>query len=77
MRKRKYLEISLQHKEDVEKAIKFNADNNYEYVITDDNNLINYSNLAYLIRLGYVLQPYADVVTLIHKNYDSKLEEIK
>lgn len=76
MKKRKYLEISLQHRQDVEKAVKFNAENNYEYIITDDNNLIDYNNLAYLIRVGYILQPYADVVMLKHKNYNAEIEEI-
>jgi len=77
MKARKYLEISLQHREEVEKAIKFNKENNYEYIITDDNNLIEYSNLAYLLRVGYEMGIYADKLTLIHKNYNNEIEEVK
>lgn len=32
MKAKKILEISLQHRDEVEKAIKFNAENNYEYI---------------------------------------------
>lgn len=77
MKIKKYLEISLQHREEVEKAIKFNKENNYEYIITDDNNLIEYSNLAYLLRVGYKMNIYADKLTLIHKNYNNEIEEVK
>lgn len=77
MKARKYLEISLQHREEVEKAIKFNKENNYEYIITDDNNLIQYDNLAYLLRVGYVMSIYADKLTLKHKNYQDEIEEVK
>lgn len=77
MKARKYLEISLQHREEVEKAIKFNKENNYEYIITDDNNLIEYNNLAYLLRIGYEMGIYADKLTLIHKNYNNEIEEVK
>ena len=75
MRLKKVLEISLQHREEVEKAVKFNAENNYEYIITDDNNLIDYDNLAYLLRIGYQLNAYADIVELRHKNYNSDKEK--
>ena len=75
MRLKKVLEISLQHREEVEKAVKFNAENNYEYIITDDNNLINYDNLAYLLRIGYQLNPYADIVELRYKNYNIDKEK--
>lgn len=75
MRKRKILEISLQHKEEVEKARDFNKENNYEYVIIDTNNLIEYKNLAYLLRIGYQLHHYADYVELTHKNYKSEQEK--
>ncbi len=77
MRLKKVLEISLQHREEVEKAVKFNEENNYEYIITDDNNLINYSNLAYLLRIGYQLNAYANIVELRHKNYNKEIEEVK
>lgn len=77
MRKRKYLEISLQHKEDVQKARDFNIKNNYEYIIVDDNNLIEYDNLAYLLRIGYQLNAYADRVELIHKNYPKEIETVE
>ena len=75
MRKRKILEISLQHKDEVYKARDFNKENNYEYVIIDTNNLINYDNLAYLLRIGYELMYYSDYVELRHKNY--KIEQEK
>ena len=75
MRLKKVLEISLQHREEVEKAVKFNAENNYEYIITDDNNLINYDNLAYLLRIGYQLNAYADIVELRYKNYNIDKEK--
>ena len=75
MRKKKILEISLQHKEEVEKAIDFNKENNYEYILVDTNNLIEYDNLAYLLRIGYELNIYADVVELRHKNYKSEIEK--
>lgn len=75
MRKKKILEISLQHREEVEKARDFNKENNYEYILVDTNNLINYDNLAYLLRIGYELNMYADVVELRHKNYKSEIEK--
>ena len=75
MRKKKILEISLQHREEVEKARDFNKENNYEYILVDTNNLIEYDNLAYLLRIGYELNVYADVVELRHKNYKSEIEK--
>ena len=75
MRKKKILEISLQHREEVEKARDFNKENNYEYILMDTNNLIEYDNLAYLLRIGYELNVYADVVELRHKNYKSEIEK--
>lgn len=77
MKKKKILEISLQHREEVEKAIKFNKENNYEYILIDTNNLIEYKNLAYLLRNSYEMCIYADVLTLTHKNYDKKIEEVE
>lgn len=70
MKIKKILEISLQHREEVEKAVKYNAENNYEYILVDDNNLIEYDNLAYLLRIGYQMNIYADMVELRHKNYN-------
>ena len=75
MRKKKILEISLQHREEVEKARDFNKENNYEYILVDTNNLIEYDNLAYLLRIGYELNVYADVVELRHKNYKNEIEK--
>lgn len=75
MRKKKILEISLQHREEVEKARDFNKENNYEYILVDTNRLIDYENLAYLLRIGYELNMYADVVELRHKNYKSEIEK--
>ena len=71
------LEISLQHREEVEKAVKFNAENNYEYILVDDNNLIKYDTLAYLLRVGYQMNIYADIVELRHKNYNFDNEKVK
>ena len=77
MKKKKILEISLQHEDEVVKARDFNAENNYEYILIDNNNLIEYDNLAFLLRFGYEMNIYADKVELRHKNYDRKIEEIK
>ena len=77
MKKKKILEISLQHEDEVVKARDFNAENNYEYILIDNNNLIEYDNLAFLLRFGYEMNIYADKVELRHKNYDRKTEEIK
>jgi hypothetical protein len=77
MKKRKILEISLQHKEEVYKARDFNIENNYEYILIDTNRLIDYDNLAYLLRIGYELNIYADNVELRHKSYKREIEEIK
>lgn len=77
MKIKKILEISLQHKEEVEKAVKYNAENNYEYILVDDNNLIKYDTLAYLLRIGYQMNIYADMVELRHKNYNFDNEKVK
>ena len=77
MKIKKILEISLQHRDEVEKAIKFNAENNYEYILVDDNNLIKYDTLAYLLRVGYQMNIYADIVELRHKNYNFDNEKVK
>ena len=77
MKIKKILEISLQHREEVEKAVKFNAENNYEYILVDDNNLIKYDTLAYLLRVGYQMNIYADIVELRHKNYNFDNEKVK
>lgn len=77
MKKKKILEISLQHKKEVEKARDFNKENNYEYILADNNNLIEYDNLAYLLRIGYEMNIYADYVELRHKNYDREIENVK
>lgn len=77
MKKKKILEISLQHKDEVIKARDFNKENNYEYILIDNNNLIEYDNLTLLLRFGYEMNIYADNVELRHKNYDRKIEEIK
>lgn len=73
IKRKMILEISLQHRNEVEDAVKFNMENDYNYILVDDNNLICYDNLAYLLRVGYIMQIYADQVTLKHKNY--KLDE--
>ena len=77
MKIKKILEISLQHRDEVEKAVKFNAENNYEYILVDDNNLIEYDTLAYLLRVGYQMNIYADIVELRHKNYNFDNEKVK
>lgn len=75
MRKKKILEFSLQHRNEVEQARDFNKENNYEYILVDTSNLIEYKNLAYLLRIGYEMNIYADVVELRHKNYKKEIEE--
>lgn len=77
MKKKKILEISLQHKKEVEKARDFNKENNYEYILIDTNKIIDYENLAYLLRIGYEMNIYADYVELRHKNYDREIENVK
>lgn len=77
IKKRKYLEISLQHDNEVKDAVKFNMENNYEYIISCDNNLVSYNNLAYLLRVGYELNIYADVPTFTHKSYNKDLEVVE
>ena len=77
MKKKKILEISLQHKKEVEKARDFNKENNYEYILIDTNKIIDYDNLAYLLRIGYEMNIYADYVELRHKNYDREMENVK
>lgn len=77
MKIKKILEISLQHRDEVEKAVKYNAENNYEYILVDDNNLIKYDTLAYLLRIGYQMNIYADMVELRHKNYNFDNEKVK
>lgn len=77
MKIKKILEISLQHRDEVEKAVKYNAENNYEYILVDDNNLIKYDTLAYLLRVGYQMNIYADMVELRHKNYNFDNEKVK
>lgn len=77
MKIKKILEISLQHRDEVEKAVKYNAENNYEYILVDDNNLIKYDTLAYLLRVGYQMNIYADIVELRHKNYNFDNEKVK
>ena len=77
MKKKKILEISLQHKKEDEKARDFNKENNYEYILIDTNKIIDYENLAYLLRIGYEMNIYADYVELRHKNYDREIENVK
>lgn len=77
MRIKKILEISLQHDKEVEQAIEFNKKNNYEYIIIDTNNLIEYSNLAKLLRQDYELAIYnKDHVELRYKYYDYEKEKL-
>lgn len=75
MKKKKILEISLQHKEEVYKARDFNKTNNYEYILIDTNKLIDYDNLAYLLRIGYEMNIYADTIELRHRNYKNEIEK--
>ena len=70
MKRKLYIDISLQHRDEIEQAIKYNSENNYKYILRDDNNFICYNNLAYLLRAGYHLNIFADVVELRHKNYN-------
>lgn len=77
MKKKKILEISLQHREEVEKAIEFNAENNYEYILIDTNNCIEFDNLTKLLRNGYEMNIYANNVELKHKKYNKEIENIR
>lgn len=70
MKVRKYIEISLQHEEEVKKAIEFNKENNYEYYLVDDNTLVDYRNVAYLLRVGYEMLYYHDTPLFKHKKYN-------
>ena len=73
---KKYLDISLQNRDEVYEARDYNAEHDYEYLIRDTNNLIVYDNLAYLLRIGYELCIYEDCVVLKHKTYKKQYEEI-
>lgn len=73
-RERNLLIVSLQDRKSVEKALEYNAKNDYKYLITCDNKLVNYDIIAYMIRVGYKLQPYADEPTLAYKTYDFSRE---
>ena len=77
MKIKKILEISLQHEEEVEKAKKFNKENNYEYIIVDDNTLIDYKNLVKFLRFDYIMNIYSDKIELRHKNYNKDLEVVE
>lgn len=77
LKAKKILEISLQHDNEIKDAIKFNEENNYEYILVDHNDLIEYHNLAYLLRIGYTMQQYADTLTLVHKNYNKDIENVE
>lgn len=72
---KKYLYINLQNEEDTKKAAIYNSKNNYIYILKHEGNLINYENMAYLLRIGYNLHFYKDTPELTHKNY--KAEEIE
>lgn len=76
MKKVKYLEISLQYREDVTKAIEFNKSNNYEYIIVDYNNTIRYDYLRMFLINGYILQQNYEYIRLVHKNYNKEIEEV-
>lgn len=75
MRKKMILEISFQHKNQVEEAMEYNKKNNYKFIIVDTNNLIDCENLKLMLRFGYILNEYSDNVELRHKNYDREIEK--
>lgn len=75
MRRKMILEISFQHKNQVEEAMEYNKKNNYKFIIVDTNNLIDCENLKLMLRFGYVLNEYSDNVELRHKNYDREIEK--
>ena len=80
MRIKKYLDISLQNTIEVEKAIEFNKQNNYEYILRDDANLIDAKCIIKLIRNGYKVVPLLetdDYIVLYHKDYNSDIETME
>ncbi len=70
MKRKKVIEINLQDKDNIQKAVNYNMEHKYEYYLEDDNNLINYDNMAYLLRVGYKMLYYNDTPLFVHKNYD-------
>jgi len=77
MKQKKILEINLQSNiEEIKKAFEFDTKHNHEYILVDDCNMIDYKLLAYLLRVGYQLNCYADYVELRHKNYNYENEQV-
>ena len=50
---KKIIQISLQNEQDLEKALKFNKKNNYEYIIEVHNNLVQLGQVLRLLDNGY------------------------
>ncbi len=51
----KNIRISLQHREELDRALDFNKENNFEYGIKVQNNLVDLQLIMVLIKCGYKL----------------------
>lgn len=57
---KKVLEISLQHIDEVEEAIKYNKENGNNYIIRGTSNIVNTDCLTRFFRYGNKYQMYID-----------------
>jgi hypothetical protein len=73
MKIEKLLLTNLQNTEDTMKAIYFNKQNKYEYIIVDtDTSLISVGIIALLLNNGYRITLNGMEVRFIHKNKEGK-----
>ena len=77
MKIKKYIDICTQHESEVERAIKYNAENNYEFIIRDTTNLIGLEGLKLLLKWDYEINPYTEQLTYVHKHYNYEKEKIE
>ena len=76
MRIKKIIYISLQHDNEVNDAIKFNEEHNFEYLIYDDTNLIDRDNLFLMVNKGYNFYKHDTGILFVHKTYDYDKEKV-
>ena len=63
---RHIIENSLQHDNEIDDIMHFNAENDYMYDIVSDN-LVDSRIICKLLRFGYVIMPYYDNLVLRHQ----------
>lgn len=76
MRIKKIIYISLMNDKEVIYALKLNEENNFEYLIYDDTNLIDKDNFFLLVNKGYNFRKYDTGIMFIHKKYDYDKEKV-